>query len=208
MTVLNSKKKELDKKALRRAVRIAKVAARLFNERTYLDTSMEEIAKAARISKGAIYHYFPSKSELLFFVLDNYVALILENLEEDLEQIEGTEAKLKFIITRQIELYANHVPEAKTLLHDLNCLSRSQYKVLAEKERRYYRIVAHVLADALPEHTEEDLLTIATFLLFGMCNWIYAWYNPKGNVKPQDLADVIFGVFLHGVKGFLPSKVP
>ncbi len=208
MTALNSKKKEFDKKALRRAVRIAKAAAKLFNEKTYLDTSMEEIANAARISKGAIYHYFSSKSELLFFVLDNYLSLILENLEKDLEEIEGADAKLKFIITRHIEMYANYVPEAKTLLHDLNCLTRSQYKVLAENERRYYKIVARVLADVLPRDTEEDLLTIVTFMLFGMCNWIYAWYNPKGNVKPQDLSEVIFGVFLHGAKSFVSSVTP
>ncbi len=205
MTVVNSKKKELDKKAHRRAVRIGAVAARLFNEKTYLDTSMDQIASAARLSKGAIYHYFPSKSDLLFFVLDNYLSLILQDLEEDLEKIEGTDAKLKFIIARHIELYVNHVPEAKTLLHDYHCVSRSQFKVIAEKERRYHRIVAGVLADALPEHTEEELLTVVTFVLFGMCNWIYAWYNPKGSVKPEELAEIIFGVFLHGVKGFLSS---
>ncbi len=196
-------KKELDKKALRKAAAIGRVAARLFNAKTYLETSMEDVAKAARVSKGAIYHYFSSKSELLFFVLDNYMTLLLEDLQEDLDRIDRAEAKLKYVIARHIELYTDHVSEAKTLLHDVHCLSTSQFKVVAEKERRYYKIVAGVLAEVLHESYPDERLKVMTFMLFGMCNWIYAWYDSKGSVKPEELSDTIFRLFLYGIDGFL-----
>lgn len=207
MSPLNARKKELDPKGLRKALAIGKVAARLFNQKTYLETSLEDIATAAKISKGAIYHYFSSKSDLLFFVLDNYMNRFLRDLEEDLDRIDDAAAKLKFVIDRHIELYANHVPEAKTLLHDLHCLPSSQFKVIAEKERVYYKIVSGVVAEFLPKPVQKDRLRVVTFTLFGMCNWIYAWYNPKGGVKPQSLSDIVFTLFVHGV-GDVSSATP
>ncbi len=43
---------------------IARAALRLFAERGYRETSMEEIAREVGISKPAIYHYFGSKEDL------------------------------------------------------------------------------------------------------------------------------------------------
>ena len=57
-------KAKLDKKTLRKTTKIAKVAARLFCRKGFLETTMDEIAAAAKISKGGMYYYFTSKLEL------------------------------------------------------------------------------------------------------------------------------------------------
>ena len=69
-------------------VRIGKVAAKLFNEKGYLETSLKEISAAARLSKGGIYHYFSSKNEILYFILSNYMDITLEGLEQKLSEIK------------------------------------------------------------------------------------------------------------------------
>ena len=60
--------KQLTQKELIKMTAIAKVAAKLFNEEGYLETSMEDISAAAKLSKGGIYHYFSSKNEILYFI--------------------------------------------------------------------------------------------------------------------------------------------
>ena len=45
-------------------------AARVFTERSYEDASMAEVARAAGISKGLLYHYFPSKRDLFVATLE------------------------------------------------------------------------------------------------------------------------------------------
>lgn len=63
MSISEHKKKELE--FLRRQ-QILSVALGLFYKNGYKNTSMADIANAANISKGLIYHYFKNKAELLF----------------------------------------------------------------------------------------------------------------------------------------------
>jgi len=77
---MDSKQKHLGRKRWKKAVSIGEAAAQLFNERGYLETSMDDIAAAANLSKGGIYHYFFSKSEILYFISTNYIDLLLKYL--------------------------------------------------------------------------------------------------------------------------------
>ena len=52
----------------KRVTAIAKAGAELFSTRGFVETSMEDIAAAAKISKGGMYHYFGSKRNLLLAV--------------------------------------------------------------------------------------------------------------------------------------------
>lgn len=196
------RRKHISKKRLKRATRIGKVAAKLFDKKGYLQTSMDDIASRARLSKGGVYHYFSGKEEILYFVLLNYMELILGGLEEELEKIEGSFPKIHFIISRHIRIYTENPSEAKTLLHEASCLPKRYLEVITEKERIYYRIVTKVLEEAYGRPIPKEKLTALTFMLFGMCNWIYSWYDPKGRLSTQELAELIYELFINGVKGF------
>jgi AcrR family transcriptional regulator len=184
-----------------KALKIGKAAVRLFNRKGYLETNMDHISAAARMSKGGVYHYFSSKDEILHFILSNYMDLILKDLESGLKNVEGAFEKIQFIISRHIELYTGNIDEAKTLLHEAHCLPARYYRTIAEKQRQYYRIVAKVISEFLGGRakTGDAQVTSLTFLLFGMCNWIYSWYDPKGAISPEALSEMIGTIFLKGV---------
>ena len=191
-------RRRLKKRELNKMVGIGRVAARLFKEKGYLRTRMEDIATASRLSKGGIFHYFSTKDEILYFILNNYMDLILEGLEQELDRIGDNLSKINFIISRHIDLYNKNLAESKTLLHDAYNLPSKYYKVIAVKERKYYRIVANVISDLAGKRLPKRQLTAITFSLFGMCNWIYSWYNPKGSLTPNELSEIIYEVFSRG----------
>ena len=56
---------------------VTETAARLFSTRGYIETSMEEIAQAAQMSKGGIYHYFKSKTEILHAIVSEFMDSII-----------------------------------------------------------------------------------------------------------------------------------
>lgn len=188
---------------LKKSLKIGKAAARLFNKKGYLETNMDHIAAAAKMSKGGVYHYFSSKDEILYFILSNYMDLVLDDLESELRKIESASSKIKYIISRQIDLYTGNLAESKTLLHEAHCLPAKHYKKITEKEKTYYRIVSGVLSEFLGDRSEIGKGKVASlsFLLFGMCNWTYSWYNPKGPVSPEKLSELIWTVFLDGING-------
>lgn len=189
---------------LKKSIRIGKAAVRLFNKKGYLQTNMDDIAAAAKMSKGAMYHYFSSKDAILFFVLSNYMDVILHDLESELKNIKGASSKIQFIISRHIQLYEGNPAEAKTLLHEVHCLPNKFYKIIAAKEREYYRIIGNAIEEFVEGQTNinKAQVTSLTFLLLGMCNWIYWWYNPKGVVLPDQLSEMIWTVFLKGLNEF------
>ncbi len=196
------KSQRADRKSAEKAMRIGKAAAKLFSRKGFLETTMDEIAAAAKISKGGMYYYFPSKTEVLFFVLSTYMDLVLEDLEQSLSQIEDSGDKLKFVISRHIELYSKNLHQAKVLLHDAHCLPAKYFSSIAEKEREYYQIVVGILKELARDSIPKAQLTAITFTLFGMCNWIYSWYDPKGTVTPRELSEIIHDIFLTGFNEF------
>lgn len=62
---------------------LLEAGARVFTERSYEDVSMAEIARAAGISKGLLYHYFPSKRDLFVATLEAAAAELRELTEPD-----------------------------------------------------------------------------------------------------------------------------
>ena len=77
---MNDDKKRLNKKV----GSIAKIGAELFSKKGFAETSMDDIASAAKLSKGGLYHYFSSKTELLNFILDNFMDVVLKGLQDEL----------------------------------------------------------------------------------------------------------------------------
>ncbi len=57
-------------------------ALRVFAERGYRGTRLEEVAEAAGVTKGTIYHYFDTKEELLLGAIEHYRALAFGRIEE------------------------------------------------------------------------------------------------------------------------------
>jgi AcrR family transcriptional regulator len=121
---MKSKRKPLSQKRMDKLVGIGKVACTLFTRKGYFETSLEDIAAEARISKGALYHYFPSKTALLYFILKRFGDRLLEDLEEELARIEDGFEKLRFIIYRHIDLSVQYRDEAKALINAKYSLPR------------------------------------------------------------------------------------
>lgn len=61
---------------------------------------MREIAKATGMSLGGLYHYFKSKEDLLFKILNHYMDLTLSYLKQDLSSLASPRAQIAFLLDR------------------------------------------------------------------------------------------------------------
>jgi AcrR family transcriptional regulator len=198
--------KKLNGKEFNKMCVIGKAAAKLFDEKGYLETSLKDISMAAKISKGGIYHYFSSKHEILYFILDNYMDLLLGGLEEELKEMADNDSKIQFIMFRHLKLYNRNVPEAKALLIESHNLPRKYFKAIAEKQKQYAQITINVLSDLFGGRMPVDKLKAISYTLFGMCNSIMYWYNPEGPVTLEELSKIVCDIFLKGASCYKPSQ--
>ena len=189
------------KQSDKRLANIAKIGAELFSSKGFVETSMDDIAAAARLSKGGLYHYFPSKTELLNFIVQTFMDMVLKDLDGELGKAESGLEKIRMLIFRHVETYLKHMHEAKTLLNEAHNLPSRARKKIVIKEREYLRITGRLVSDYFGTSLDKSQLTAITFSLLGMCNWIYSWYSPKGPIDAKNLSKMIFDLFTVGVSG-------
>jgi len=186
--------KEFQKKCV-----IGRAAARLFDEKGYLETSLKDISLAAKLSKGGIYHYFSSKHEILYFVLDNYMDLLVQGLDQDVKDIPDAAMKIRHILFRHLKLYNTKVPEAKALLIDSRNLPAHYFKAIASKEKEYAGVLTEALCDYFGGSVPLIRVKAISYTLFGMCNAIMYWYNPEGPIPLEELSQICHDIFMNGV---------
>jgi AcrR family transcriptional regulator len=179
---------------------ILRSAARIFAEKSYHSTSMRDISRATNVSLAGLYHYCKSKEELLFLIQDNCFGRVLERLEQRLQDVEDPIVKLGIFIENHLSFFAANMAEMKVLSHEAESLRGDLYTHVSTRKDNYTKLARKILREVQETgNSKEPIdLTVATYALFGMMNWIYNWYDPQGKLKVSDLADNVMKLFLNG----------
>ncbi len=189
---------------------ILRTAARIFAEKSYHSTSMRDISRATEVSLAGLYHYCKSKEELLFLIQDNCFGRVLGRLEERLAEVTDPARKLRIFIDNHLAFFAANMAEMKVLSHEADSLAGDLHLQVSGKKQTYTRLAREILSELQEQQSEERRvdLTAATYALFGMMNWIYNWYDPRGKLKVSELVENISRLFMHGFVDGLPVEEP
>jgi TetR/AcrR family transcriptional regulator, cholesterol catabolism regulator len=186
---------------------ILRTSARIFAEKNYHSTTMRDIARATKVSLSGLYHYCKSKEELLFLIQDNCFGRVLERLEQRLSGISEPEQKLRIFIENHLAFFAANMAEMKVLSHEADSLGRELQRQVSGKKEKYTRLARKILSEVQQQKPERRIdLTVATYALFGMMNWIYNWYNPRGKLSVTDLVDNVMRLYLGGFLNESPES--
>lgn len=183
---------------------ILRTAARIFAEKSYHSTSMRDISRATNVSLAGLYHYCRSKEELLFLIQDNCFGRVLERLEQQMETAKDPVARLSLFIENHLSFFAANMAEMKVLSHESESLRGDLHAHVSTRKDNYTKLARKILQDVQTSGDAKQSvdLTVATYALFGMMNWIYNWYDPQGKLKVHDLAQHLTQLF---VVGFVPG---
>ena len=186
---------------------ILRNAARIFAEKNYHSTTMRDISRATGVSLSGLYHYCKSKEELLFLIQDNCFGRVLERLEERLRSVDDPLTRLRIFIENHLSFFAANMAEMKVLSHEAESLAGELHTHVSSKKEKYTKLARRILKEIQQEQERGSQidLTVATYALFGMMNWIYNWYDPRGKLKVSELVDNVLRLFLHGFVAGLPT---
>ena len=187
---------------------ILRNAARIFAEKSYHSTTMRDISRLTNISLAGLYHYCKSKEELLFLIQDNCFGRVLERLEQRLTGVDEPLTRLRIFIENHLSFFAANMAEMKVLSHEADSLAGDLHTHVSNKKTRYTKLARRILKDLQQQQSLENRvdLTVATYALFGMMNWIYNWYDPQGKLKVSELVDNVTRLFLNGFVAGLPTN--
>lgn len=182
---------------------ILRTAARLFQQRGYDATSMNDVAAALKLSKGGLYHHFQSKDEILFEIMNHAMELTQERVIAPVRSIADPLERLRALIRLHIEVVLSpRDREITVMLHENHPLPPALRKRINHRKKEYVHFVESLIADVQRARTGKAAVSprAAAFALLGMINWIYQWYKPEGELQANNLipqfTELIFGGIL------------
>jgi AcrR family transcriptional regulator len=179
---------------------LVEVAARAFLERGYDATSMEDLSRAAGITKSSFYHHVSGKEALLRGALDRALDGLFGVLAEP-EALEGPPvARLRHIVRRQVEVLGTELPYV-TLLLRLRGNTETERWALGRR-REFDQAVAALVREATEAGaTRPDVdPVVAARLLSGTVNSLIEWYRPE-RLALADVVDAVERQVFDGLLG-------
>ena len=145
---------------------ILDMAQKIFSRFGLNKTTMDEIAKAARMGKATLYHYFNSKEQIFAEVIKEESRILKDKLNDALESAKTPQEKIRaYIITR---------------IKYLNILANT-YSALSDDYLEHYSSVKKFRQ----EFSDNELQTLMALLRYGVDKKVFSV------MKINDVANVM-----------------
>ncbi len=187
-------------KSAKKKEAICRVATRLFVEKGFEKTSIRGIAEAGKMNSSGLYYYFEDKEAILYTILIEIMDESLARMQEIANRDVPLKEKIYSAIDLHTDIYGADPIRMALIAYNQKSLSPEHWDELRAKQREYSAIVRSFLAQLRDNGETADLdPTLCTFALFGMIQSAYLWYDPQGEVKPDQLREMFARIFTGGI---------
>jgi AcrR family transcriptional regulator len=178
---------------------VTDVAFRVFAERGYDATSMDDVARAAGITKASVYHHVASKEALLARGLERALTALFAVLDEP-DARRGTAGERLAAIVRRVAEVTMSMRSEVSVLFRVRGNSQTELQAM-ERRRAFDAAVAGLVKQAQREGSvradvEAGLLVR---LIFGMSNSLVEWYRPTGRTSAAEIASALEAIVEQGI---------
>lgn len=186
-----------ERAAKREAVLLA--AVRMFNERGFYSTSLDDVAASLGISKRTIYHYLASKDQVLL----ECVTIGLQQLLDAAEAARGEDGTGRDRLMKFLRRYA------EINMQDFGrCVIRTGEEALAPDSQPQYRRLKRAIDSAMRGLIAEAVadgsiapvdVKLTAFTLAGALNWPARWHDPNGALSVEQAAAAMTAILMRGL---------
>lgn len=181
--------------------RLIKTALKVFAEHGFFRSTTKDVARAANVSPGLMYHYFRSKDELLGAVIDHY--RFVDQMRKIIEQNEALDPEegIRNIAYSLYDYYAGSLDLIRIFLQEGNSnpsVKRAWLKVLEDgvpllKEYFDRLMMSNRLRLPQTEVTARTLTTTIIMFLFTQSVW------PGKSFRSREFIDQFVDILLRGI---------
>lgn len=183
-----------------RAAEVYRTAAQIIVQKGYDATSVSDIAAALGITKAGLYHYIHGKTQLLFDIMQYGLDELDREVAQPAHRIADAETRLRFMIEMHAHIVTRGHGAVTILVDEARALTPAQGRKVTRKKRAYFDFLRGTLEELKGERKLRDVdVTVATFSLLGMINWLSRWYRIGGKLDEQQIAVGIVDIALNGL---------
>jgi AcrR family transcriptional regulator len=179
---------------------IINAAIDLFYEHGFEKASLRDIARNVGITQAAIYYHFKNKEEILYTIIETSSNELFFALKSCLLGNGNPLEKLRNAISQHILSIKTKRKGAKIIIEDKRFLGNELNKLVKEKEKAVYNLYKNQLGELQKEKRIRQCdLSVATFGILGMINWLYHWYRPEKGLSIEKMAEEIMKTLFLGL---------
>jgi AcrR family transcriptional regulator len=188
--------------------RILEEAVKLFYERGFTGTTLDDIAAELGVTKPFIYTHFRGKVELLAALCKPTIELSLEAVANAASRPGTPTERLRLAITDFTKVVLQRQPNIAIYFREEKHLSAESLAEINALRRQFDHLLSDLLIEGaasgefeIPDHS------LAALALGGMISWAYTWYRPGGRLTIEDTAARMADLALRmaGVRVAIPA---
>ncbi len=189
------------RRASARREEILDVAGEVFAERGIANATVRDIAAAAGILSGSLYHHFESKDHMVLELLEGHGAELTALMEGAVQELAPLDA-LRAGLRAAVRFAAQHPSTCRILRNETSYIRTTPALAVAEARRQQHRemwvdLVRRCIADGrIRADVQPDLVVRA---MWDGALGSTRWFPPWGAERPDDVADQLVALYLDGL---------
>lgn len=183
--------------------RLLAAATRLFAERGYDRTSVQEVVEAAGVTKGALYHYFGSKDDLLNEICGRTLRLRMRRLTAIADDRDRTvSARLHEAAADVVLSSIANIDDTTIFFRSVHQLSPHRQQSVRAERRRYHEKFRALVEEGCRDGVfrAELVPDLVVNFFFGSVHHLGTWYREGGQVTARQVAVEFADLLLHSVQ--------
>jgi TetR/AcrR family transcriptional regulator, cholesterol catabolism regulator len=185
-----------------RRAELLRLAAEMFAERGFRATTVRDIADAAGILSGSLYHHFDSKESMVDEILTGFLDELFGRYRQIVDSGLAPRAALEAIVTTSLESIDRRHAEVAIYQNDAKYLAGfDRFAYIAERGVEFRKIWVGVLEEGVRAGAfRPDLDVELVYRFIRDTVWVAVhWYRPGGALSAQDVAEQYLGILLDGI---------
>jgi AcrR family transcriptional regulator len=185
-----------------RRAELLDIAAKLFAERGFKNTTVRDIADAAGILSGSLYHHFDSKEAMVDELLDSFQTELWREYDAIEASGRSPKEKLEAVVRASFDAIDQHHSEVAIFQTDAVFLSQfERFSYLQERNVRFRDLWTRLLREGVAEgELRADLDVELVYRFLRDTVWVAVrWYRPGGDLSPTQVADQYLRILLEGI---------
>jgi AcrR family transcriptional regulator len=148
-----------------------------------------------------IYHYYPSKEDILFDVMDSHIQSLVQAAREIEATAQPPEQKIRAIAAVLMRLYEGAQSNQKVLLNELGNLPTERRAIIIDHQRQLIDLMDGLLLLVRPDLSDKKPHRRALVMMFfGMVNFTHTWFDPAGPIPSSGIASIAADMFIAGLR--------
>jgi AcrR family transcriptional regulator len=182
--------------------RLLAEATRLFAKQGFDRTSVQEIVEAAGVTKGAMYHYFGSKDDLLHEIYGRVLREQIERLEKFASSEAPTPTRLADAAADVVVTTIENLDDVRIFYESMHYLSPAKQRAVRAERRRYHERFRGIIEEGQQNgafHRDVPADLVVDYF-FGAVHHLGIWYRRNGPLSAKDIATHYASLLLTSLK--------